>query len=312
MNKEQFVEWFCSKRKCKSSSGVTQFYNMKRIRKILGLSDKIQKTHTWIPNDPKKILKFEQANVQRNLSTSVVTFLKALGNAPEKKKNLWVDLMNEHARKVDLIYQSNEKTKKQKDNWIDQKMVTRFMREKTKHLDELDLFAKKEWTFNDRRLAQEALILTLHASSPPRLELSQLIYVTSDKDMNSEENYLIKRPRKGWFVQINVGKTASRRPSAFKLSLPSTKLLNKMRRFLTPGEPVFISRSGTRLSRNSYGKLIKRMFKTRYGKNVTASLLRTIFVSDKWKDLPKYEEIKKTADKMMHSVSTHLGKYKKK
>ena len=53
------------------------------------------------------------------------------------------------------------------------------------------------------------------------------------------------------------------------------------------------------------------MFKGRFDKHVTASMLRTIYISEKYKDTAKWSEIVEDAGKMMHSAVTALSKYKK-
>ena len=312
MDRDAFVAFFCEARKCKPSSAATIYYTVRRVRKENGLSEKIPRNHKWVTL-PNKQIHSDSPNVLRNLTTAIVTYLKALGDVPQKKIDTWVDAMTSHAKKVDIIYASGEKSEKQKKNWITRDQVTRFMREKTRLLTEHNLWAKKEWDWEDRKLAQEALVLSLHATNPPRLELSSMIYVNAMKDMGDNNNYLVYRPKKGWFARVNVGKTVKDGEHIdIKLSLPTARLLNRLKRYLRPGEPVFQTRYGNQMTRNGYGKMIRRLFKKRYGKSVSASLLRTIFVSEKWKNVPQLQEIADTAHAMMHSVRTHLGRYKKK
>ena len=87
--------------------------------------------------------------------------------------------------------------------------------------------------------------------------------------------------------------------------------LNKYKKFLVPGEPIFQDRKGAALTRNAYGKRLRTLFLKRYGKKVGASLLRNIYLSDQYKNMPSLNKIDANANNMMHSITTAL-KYVKK
>ena len=302
------MEWICAHQKCKESSAKTLWYNVLRVRKKLGFdSKKIPRTHTWVPSVKKAFDVDQKETTRKNIASAIVVYLRAL-EAPKRLLNEWVDYMSELSRQVDIIYARGNKTDRQKKNWISKKDVDRFVREKVRNADRLEIWKKSNWTDKDRRIAQDALMLTMHNTNPPRLEFSELIY-TEEPTVDDTQNYLIKIRRKGWHVIVHKGKTA--KGQTIKLSASTNRLLNKMRRHLKHNEPVFTSRNGSALTRNAYGKRLAQLFQSRFGKRVTASMLRAIFVTDRYKGLPVLNDIAQTAHNMMHNVRTHLTKYRK-
>jgi hypothetical protein len=56
----------------------------------------------------------------------------------------------------------------------------------------------------------------------------------------------------------------------------------------------------------------KRLYKIFDGKLIGASALRSIFLSDMYKDMPKLQKMQETAEKMGHTINTALTRYVKK
>ena len=97
-----------------------------------------------------------------------------------------------------------------------------------------------------------------------------------------------------------------------KFTAPVARVLNKMKKFLTLGRPVFQNKSGGPLTRSAYSKRLRALFAERFpGKKVGAGLLRTIFLSDMYKGMPSLKISEGVAKQMMHSKDTALGKYVK-
>ena len=98
-----------------------------------------------------------------------------------------------------------------------------------------------------------------------------------------------------------------------KLSAPVARVLNKMKRFLTLGRPVFQNKKGGPLTRSAYSKRLRALFAERFpNKKVGAGLLRTIYLTDMYKGLPALKIMDQVSKTMMHSTGTALSKYVKK
>jgi len=311
MDKQAFRDWFCSKRNVCGSSGVTTYYN---LRKLYG-SDKIPTSTKWVTPAKLKQFESEKAVTKKNLFASLVAYLKA-AKAPKSIIERASKKMVEYAGQVQKHYTSQKKTEKQKVNWVDMSQIQDFYKEKTKEVSAKKLYSKADWTPPQRRLAEQTLMLALHGGSghpPPRLEYSGLVY-TKDGDFSENKNYLYQKNRGTWRARIKRSKVSSKKGIMdIKFTSPVARVLNKMKKFLTIGRPVFQNKKGGPLTRSAYSKRLRALFAERFpGKQVGAGLLRTIFLSDMYKGLPSLKIMDDTAKQMMHSTDTALGKYVKK
>ena len=312
MERDEFIKFICGKRKCKESTGRVNFFNIRRVRKMLGESDLIPQNASWLPK--KTDWAEELSQVQgRNLFSSIVAFLKAV-DAPEDLVKTYSKKMKEFSIGVDKIYLTQKRTEKQKKNWLNHKKVVEFYKEQLKIVNDRGLFKKKEWSKREQRLAENLLILSFHVEDPPRLEFAQLIFTKKQSQVHNEANWVFRIPRKGWHALIYVGKTITdNRPRLIHLNKYTQRILNHWSPdHLQHQKPVFPDKSGQPISRNAYSKRLGNMFESRFGKVVTASLLRNIFISDRLKGLPALKALHKSSHNMMHSLDTAMNKYNKK
>ena len=91
-----------------------------------------------------------------------------------------------------------------------------------------------------------------------------------------------------------------------KYSRPLQRLLQRHVRYLRENFPenecLFLNQNLTCMSRNSLTKFLQRLFKEFFKKNVSVSMLRHIFLTDKY-DKKQLEEQAETSKFMMHSQS---------
>ena len=66
------------------------------------------------------------------------------------------------------------------------------------------------------------------------------------------------------------------------------------------------------MTRNGYGKRITKIMSDRFGKKVSASMLRIIFLTDLYSGMKPLKEMEATAAAMGHSLQTALTMYTKK
>lgn len=311
MDRDQFAEWYCKKRDCAKSSGVTSYYSLKKIRKALSLDEKIPKGYSWINKRVYTYLKnVEKLVTRKNLSIAIVAYLKAL-KAPKKKVQEATDFMNKYAKELDQIYRNQTKTKKQESEWVNAKSIRNFLKEKTAEVQAKNIFDKETLTKSDKKLVMEYLILVLHSHNPPRLEFAELVFTNNPKK-DGATNWLYYRKKKGWFALVQTYKTSRKKgPNVIKFGNAVSRVLNKLRRRFTEGKPVFTDKHGKMMSRNNYGKHITKIMSDRFGKKVSASMLRTIFLTDLYSGLKPLKEMEKTASDMGHSLATALSRYVK-
>ena len=86
--------------------------------------------------------------------------------------------------------------------------------------------------------------------------------------------------------------------------------MNKYAKYLDFGQALFPRRNGNPISKATYARRLEMLFRERFpNKKIGAGLIRNIYLTDKYKDIP--EDIFETSADMLHSVSTGLKKYRK-
>jgi len=315
MNKLAFRNWFCGKRDCALSSGVTTFYNLRKLRTLTNLSEVIPLSTKWVSNKVFSQLDKLSDVTKKNYSASLVAYLKA-AKAPQSLIERASKKMMGYSATIKKMYSSQKKSDKQKTNWVNMQQIQDFWKEKTKEVSAKKLYSKADWTPSQRRLAEQSLMLSMHGGSghpPPRLEFSDLWY-TKDGEFPDNKNYLYQKSKGTWRARIGKSKVTSKKGVMdIKLSSPVARVLNRMKKFLTLGRPVFQNKKGGPLTRSAYSKRLRALFAERFpGKKIGAGLLRTIFLSDMYKGLPALKIMDETAKTMMHSTATALSKYVKK
>ena len=315
MQKPKFKTWFCKGRKCAESSSNTAYYNLKKIRSLVGIKNPglIPKTAAWFKESMLTELEKLRNVTRKNLATSLVSYLRL--TAPKSAKTEKASqAMLRYAAKQDLFYKSQEKTERQKKNWITFDELKQFYKEKQQEVKLKKIYKKAKWLPKDRKLAQEELMLALSGVKQPpvRLEMSSLTYVTTEPTSDFPKgNYLFQK-RNQWVALVQQSKISSKKgDQRFTFEPSLARILNKLKRYLKNGDPVFQGKGNRMMSRNSFGKRLQGLFLERFGKRVGSQLLRAIYLSHKYKNMPSIEDMEKTSQQMLHTTKTALGKYVK-
>ena len=318
MNQSDFIEKLCKVRdKCSESSANTHFLQLKRIWRIANNKEKrfvvkkIPKTSSWItPNLLDKIKKLELIP-QRNLIVSCVVYLQ-FTKANKKKLNLFSDRMYEIVKEIKQNHKPYERNEKQKKNWITENEVNQFWEERLTIANRL--LRKRFLTKREKGEIQKSIIVAIHFGKglpPSRLDFSTATWSKSDSAENN--NTMVFRKAGRWYVSI-FGKT--RRiygKSILPIHKPLSKLIHKwFNKTGVIGKRVFLNSKQQPFNHSTYGNYIKRIFHRKFHKNIGASLLRSIFISHKYKNLPKIlREYEVDARKMLHSRAESQKTYLK-
>jgi len=135
---------------------------------------------------------------------------------------------------------------------------------------------------------------------PPRRVLDYA--VMKIKNFNREtDNYY----EKGKFY-FNQYKTKAKGKQELEVPKELVTLINK-RKKLSTNDYLLENESGEPYTQSSLSKKIKKLFQGN-----SQDVLRSIFLSNLYKDLPAVSFLQDTADKMGHSISSALGYYVKK
>lgn len=291
-------------KKLRETKNVSESTANAYVRALYVLNDKKPfKTLTFLKKTDKideMINKYAESTI-KSIYASIVSVLSLFKDTSTYKKiyQYYHDKMMgkvQEAKSVD----TSEKTTTQKDNWIEWSEVQKIEQDLE---DAVDDFIKRkviDATQYDKLL--RFLVLSLYTQIQPRRNLDYLdmIVVKEDPQDKVQHNYLVlEKTRPSHFI-FNRFKT-SKKYGSQKIDIPE-KLGAVIKTYLKfhplrkqKEYPFLVSHDGTPLTAvNSITRLLNRIF----GKRVGSSMLRHIFLSNKY----DIKEMEKDAEAMGHSV----------
>lgn len=201
---------------------------------------------------------------------------------------------------------NNEKTQKQKDNWIDWEDILKISKNQYEAVKELS--TKKTLIPDEYDKLLQSLILGLYVYIPPRRNhdyLNMSIVKKYNKDMSDETNYLDLSYDEFIFNKYKTSKKYGKQ----SIIIPNNELKKILEIYMkhhalykqSKGKqpvPFLITQEGKPITAiNSITRILNKIF----GKNIGSSMLRHIFLSDKYgKTL---EEQKEDSSAMGHSLN---------
>jgi integrase len=254
---------------------------------------------------------------QRALLATIVSVLSLIKNKPTFKKvfNHYYEAMMKRSEAVRAEEGKNEKSEKQRENWISWKQIEE---RKGELKEEVEKASKgKTATLNDFEKILQYVVLSIYTDIQPRRNQDYLdMYIVkkwNDK-MPQDKNYLDMTSRKFIFHKYKTAKKHGTQTHDIPDSLWDA--INKYLKYhpLWKGvakrknDPVkfLVGFDGAPLTAvNAITRILNRIF----GKKIGSSLLRHIYISDKYGDL--IEEQKEDAEAMGHSVAQQRDYYKR-
>lgn len=235
--------------------------------------------------------------------TSVLSLYKDKA-AYKKTYTHWHSKMMDSA-KADREKDTSEKTEKEEKNWIEWKEVLKVKDEAQKKVD--DFVANKLITAQQYDLILQLLILSLYTDVPPRRNQDyQQMYVVkkwTKEGLPTDRNYLDYDGKQFVFNVYKTAKTHGQQlipipESLFKViglylkHHPNHKGAKKF----APSFAFLVTADGSAFTAvNAITRILNRAF----NKKVAASMLRHIYLSDKY----DVKEMKKDADAMGHTIT---------
>jgi integrase len=260
---------------------------------LKNLNDKREIRNFKFLEKPKKILekiKDYKLTTQRNILIAIVSVLKNLGNDLYKS---YYDLMIEYNKKIEDGNKNNEKTETQKNNWMEFKDVENKFNELKSKLKGSSNISENMY---DNYL--NAVVLGLYVLTPPRRNKDYLLMKVSKdgKNMNDKYNWLDIKKKQFIFNNYKTDKTYGQQIVDIPTEL--FELIKKYLKYKKDGDNYLLVKfNGNKLtSDNSITRLLNKIF----GKNISSSMLRHIYLTNRFKDVNK--EMQDTALKMGHSV----------
>ncbi len=264
----------------------------------------------------EKLAKYKE-NTKRGYLISICSVL-SLDKGTKAKQKLYDDyfrLMMDKNKELKAEERENVKSETQKENWLDWKEVE----EKYNELEQKVVAFKDQKTLNEHQYNTllQYVVLSLYVLFPPRRNEFQKVMVAKSATEKSptDTNWLdLDRTR---FI-LNKYKT-SKKEGQKVIDMPEdfVRVLSRYLKFhpLTKGKkitnktepfPFLVHYDGSPLDKvNSITRVLNKVF----GRKVGSSLLRHIYLSNKYGDVQ--EEQKKDAEAMSHSTAQQKDYIKK-
>jgi hypothetical protein len=256
----------------------------------------------------KRISEYAEST-QRSILACVTSVLSLFKDKPTFKKPYlhYYDEMMSRAKVSKEVESKNEKTEKQETNWLSWQDVEKH---RTELREKVDKFAKsKILTPSEYDSLLQYVVLALYTEVQPRRNQDYLdMFVTKKwtEAMPKDKNYLDLSTKKFVFHKYKTAKKygvqTEEIPDSLWTSLslflkhhPVWKVVANRK---TPVKLLVSHGSEPIVAVNAITRLLNRIF----GKKVGSSMLRHIYLSDKYGDT--LTEMKKDSEAMGHSLGT--------
>ena len=300
--------------------------NLELLNKVITGDDKIQNID--FVKDVDKVLEalsVKALNTRKNYITSIVVMLKALGE--DELYDRYTALMDMISKQVEDKYDENEKTENQKNNWVDYIEILKLLNKYKTLTRPLFRKDKDDLTNKEKDLIQQHLVLYLYSGKAFPIIRNDFadMKIVDDKDkLEDNKNYLvISNNKRSMRFQLNEFKTKNSKTNIdkpFIIQIKDAELKSLIRKWIdiANSEYLLINLSGnqykgkgTPMSANGITKYLQKIFMKHLNKKISTSLLRSIYITNKYKNNTTTKEKKELAQDMLHSKSTAESVYNK-
>lgn len=241
-----------------------------------------------------KLQDIKNDNTRKSYVASIVAILN------RQKGKVWEDL-NKYYKVIFLKERSifaekpkNEKSETQEKNWLSWDEVKVIFDKLKVEAEEVD--KKPRLSNADKKTLEHYMILALYVLQPPRRN-ADYYYMDIGKGDDSNKNYLDMKGGKYYFNNYKTAKSSGKEVIDIPEEImPCLKLyISKMN--LSEGDHLLFPDDETRTNSNRMTKALNSII----GKKVGASMLRHIYLSNKYGKVMKDQE--NDANFMAHSVA---------
>lgn len=243
----------------------------------------------------EKLESIQNDNTRKSYVASIVSVLNRQDDKASKKANEIYKTMFMKERNIFTEKQAKgEKSETQEKNWMEQSEVQAIYDALDKQVQDIE--NKTKLTETEKKRVEDWLLLSLYVLQPPRRNAD---YYMMKFGMGDDKEYNYVCLDKGMY-RFNNFKT--KKGGAEELPVPD-KMLSVFKQYLDimklgAGDFILFQKDEKRISSN---KITKRL-NTIFGKKIGASMLRHIYLTDKYSEVK--EEQKNDSEFMSHSLGT--------
>ena len=319
---EQLKERIKKARKITTSTLNVYLRNMRILSKAITGTD--FKDTSFLNNIKKVKTEIEKKRLPTQ-KTYLATIIVVLMLDGDKSKNIvkkYRDYLSEIKGQYDKQMETQRKTRKESENWLSKTElngVIDYYRKKV-YKYKLNSGSKQSLNKKEKDILQKYLIAGLYILMPPRRNVYANMRVINhkkfgdlDEDEKVDNNYLVIHNNSKKYFIFNDYKTKKKYGTQkIRIEPDLNKVINTWYRHSKNQEWLIVNGHGNRVPSNVLSRMIQQTFKKATGKSkISSTLLRHMFVSDKFKDLDTFKKLQDDAEKMGHDIITQIKTYKK-
>lgn len=291
--------------------------NLKNLHKMIKGNTDIQNIDFIRDMDVvMNALKGKVDSTIKNYVTPIVVLLKSDEEANKSLIDKYSERMRNLQDKIMSQYEENEKSQKQEQNWIEYSQVLDLLKKLKKEATPLLKKDKSVLTRKQLQKIQDYLLVSLYSGKyfpPIRNDYANMEIIEEGEKMDPDKNYLVIMKNNKLKFVYNDFKTKKSKGEQ-ELIIKSEELQNLILNWLdkTDGEYLLIhTKTNEPMTANSITKNLNRIFMNEFGKKISSSMLRAIYISEKYDGKLTVKQKKDLAEQMQHSLNTAQTVYNK-
>ena len=256
----------------------------------------------------------KKLSTRKTFLASIVVSLMAMGDDEDN------EIIHKYRTEMEkLADEDKEKQKKQKmsetqsENWVTLDALKKVMRKYRTDIMDRKLLTKDTLDKKEFDLLQKWIVASLYLASeknpPLRLEYGTMDMITEPeyKKLSEDEkkkNYLVTKGKNKKYFHLGDYKTEGiYGQKTIEVGKTLNSVLNIWMKY-NKSKHLLLNSSGNKMGSNGLTKYLNKVFEPTGKKNISASMLRHIFITTKFP--PQLTEREEIADKMNHSVSQQV------
>ena len=255
-------------------------------------------------------------NTQKNYLVAVVVILQT-------NKQKYKDLIEIYQKKIKNMqeavndkYDENEKSSKQANNWADYQDILKLLKKLKKETKPLLEKDPENLTQKEKDLIQNYLVVYLYSGKAfpiIRNDFADMKIVNESDERDDDKNYFVVKKKGLPYFQLNEFKT--KKYQGEKIipikDLELRKLINKWAKITNTGYLLINVSNNSPMKANGISKYLQKIYLKNLNKKISTSLLRSIFITNKYDKNLSQKEKKNLAENMGHSKNTAGQVYNK-
>ena len=306
---EEIKKEINEKRDLRESSLKAYASNMNKLHKLM--FDKEIQNLDFLKNKKEvmKTIENKKLSTRKTYLAAIVVTLMAFDKNEDLIK-YYRDEMEDLAKQFSANMEEQKKSETQDKNWVSLSALRKVMRKYRNELNQKGIFKKEpdDLTNKEFDLLQKWIVASLYIlDENPPLRNDYIMTVISNKEYDKlsekeieNNNYTVVKSRNNKMFSLGEYKTSGKYGTKI---IPVGKKLNSALniwlKFNSSGHLLLNSKKEP-MTANGLTKYLQKTFAPT-GKNISSSMIRHIFISDKFPAENKEKE--EVAEKMAHSVS---------